>query len=122
MATGCNSRLKLSGFDVKLPSMRRKWLGISICLILLACLVSPLVEIAAHSDGSILNGQDNDSSVAVLALCAALALAVASLVLICCIGTRFETLLATADCSHITSLAALPHISSGTSPPVALRI
>jgi hypothetical protein len=102
--------------------MHHRWIGVLISVILLVCLVSPFVEDAVHSNGTILDGQDNESTVAILALCAALALAVASLVLIRCIGTCFETLLARGSCRHITILAALPRIDSGTAPPLSLRI
>jgi hypothetical protein len=43
--------------------MRRRGIGVLICVILLACLVSPFVETAVHSDGSILDGRDNESTV-----------------------------------------------------------
>ena len=84
--------------------------------------MSPFVEIAVHSNGSVLDGQDNESTLAVLALCVALALALASLLLVCCVATCFETLPTLDDCWRKTILASLPQIDSGTSPPLSLRI
>ncbi len=101
--------------------MRCRWIGVLICVILLACLVSPFVETAVHSNGSILDGQDNESTVAILALCIALALAVASLVWISCAGTRYENPL-TLDVYRVSSNACVTSIDSGASPPLTLRI
>lgn len=102
--------------------MRRRWIGVLVCLILLTSFVSPFVEIAVHSNGSILDGQDNESTVAVLALCVALAVAAASLVLVYYVGTHCEALAASCDSSYGASPTALATIDSGTSPPIALRI
>lgn len=117
-----NSNLKLSSFGARLHSMHRRWIGVLVCLVLLTCIVSPFVEIAVHSNGSILDGQDNESTVAVLALCVALAVAAASLVLVYCVGTNCEALALSHASSYGAFPTALATIDSGTSPPIALRI
>ena len=102
--------------------MRRRWIGILICAVLLACLVSPFVETAVHSQGDIFSsGQDNESTVALLALCTALALAVASIVWVCRLWTSIESALI-ADISRVSFFAYLPSIVVDTSPPLTLRI
>ena len=101
--------------------MRRKWIGGVICVILLTCLVCPFVETALHSHGSLLNGHDSASIMAVLALCIALSLAAASVVWIYCAGSRRET-------RHLLDLYRLncdgyfPSIEADLSPPLTLRI
>ncbi len=101
--------------------MRRRCVGVIVCLILLTCLVSPLVEIAAHSNGSILDGQDNESTVAILALCVALALAAASLVWIYCAAAAYDILLTRSVPRLIFTVSVMVSVS-GASPPLTLRI
>lgn len=102
--------------------MRRRWIGAFILAILLACLVSPFVETAVHSQGNIFStGQDNESTVAVLALCTALALAVASLVWIYCLGATVENALLVDICC-VNFFARVTSVGADTSPPLTLRI
>jgi hypothetical protein len=61
--------------------MRRRWIAAFIGIVLLGCVVCPLLETTTHSNGSILNGQDSDCSVAVLAFCIALTLVTVRVVL-----------------------------------------
>src|SRR5437868_12013103 len=114
--------LKLARFGARFPTVRRQWIGFLICAILLACLVSPFVETSVHSQGNIFNsGQDNESTVAVLALCTALALAVASLVSVCCLWASVGSALSV-DISRVSFFACLLSICLDTSPPLTLRI
>ena len=74
------------------------------------------------AQGNIFNsGQDNESTVAVLALCTALALAVASLVYVCCLWASVGSALSV-DISRVSFFACLLSICLDTSPPLTLRI
>lgn len=114
-------RLQSVSFGARFRAMRRRWIGVLVCLILLTCLVSPFVEMAAHSNGSILDGQDNESTVAIVALCVALALAAASLVWIGCVAAADEILL-TRNVFRLNFTASVLVTVSGASPPLTLRI
>ena len=102
--------------------MRRRWIGVVISVILLACLVSPFVETAVHSNGNIFtSGQDNETTVALLTLCIALALAVSCLVWSFCAATRCEVRL-TLDTGPANAVAYLCSPDPDASPPLTLRI
>ena len=103
--------------------MRRSVIGVLVGIILLGCLLSPFVESAMHSDGTILSGQDNESTVALLALCIAFAVAVASFVSTYGGGLFSEVLLLPNACRASASNVCIPCLDSDTSPPLtALRI
>ena len=84
-------------------------------------MVSPLAEIAVHSYGGILDGQDNESTIALLALCISLALGLASFVWFFCAGNREETPL-TVDTFGVSSSALADCVASDRSPPLILRV
>lgn len=58
-----------------LRPMYRRWIGASVSLSLLVCLIWPFMEIAKGDTGSILNGQDNVCMIVFLLLCIGTAIA-----------------------------------------------
>src|SRR5579864_6983642 len=81
--------------------MPRRWIAAFIGMFLLGCVVCPLLETTTHSNGSILNGQDSDCSVAVLALCIALTLVAVRIVM-------FVSTIALAAIKIICEIACCP--------------
>lgn len=102
--------------------MARKWFHALIAIALLACLVSPYVEMAFNSnDLALLAGRDTESTIAVLLLVLELAFALAGLLVILAPGI-FERVRLASPHGRLTAPPGLAILPPELSPPLPLRI